>query len=311
MPEIPKLFQKLDTKDFELAIQTLHLASLALPAYGKTYEKISTKMKEQADRLKEILIETIAHNHPEYPSQIPFIKYDACLQFLSYFLNKDNDGKIYTLNYDLLLYWTIMRGLENNFFDQEANDGFGRESEYENGEFNISGYVTWQGDGNARNQNVHYLHGALHLFDRGANVEKFTWIDTGERLLEQTRKALKENLFPLFVAEGKSDKKLERIAHSGYLYHSFKNFSGVMRTGRKDSSPCLFTYGVSFGENDSHIFNKISKGNIKKIFVGIYGDHNSNSNKKIIESIKTIQRKRKFGDLDVEYFESESAKVWG
>ena len=311
MLQVLELFEVFKTQDFEYVIKALEISRNVIPAYLRGCEETIALMKIQADKLKELLLETIAENHPSYPSEIDNSKYDACVSFLSAFLNRKNGGKVFTLNYDLLLYWALMYGIENNKFDFEINDGFGRNAKFDNGEWNKSKYVTWQGESSAHNQNIHYLHGALHIFDKGVDIQKFTWIDTGERLIDQTRNALKENMFPLFVAEGESEKKMGKIVHSGYLYHSFKSFSAVMNCNTRNASSCLFTYGISFGSNDSHIFKKITDGNINKVFVGIYGDIDSDRNKSIIEEVETISNKRKYSKLEVEYYDTESAKVWG
>jgi len=310
MPEVKELFKTFQTHDFELVINALEQSSLTLPAYGKQFVKIAKKMQEHAGKLKEILIKTIAENHPAYPATISDNKYEACARFLSLFMNSENGGCIYTINYDLLLYWTVMFGKNKELFDILPNDGFGRDTDFEDGESHVSQYVTWQGETSAHGQNIHYLHGALHVFDNGNEVEKYTWIDTGIRLIDQTRAALEQNKFPLFVAEGESKKKMEKILHNGYLYHSYKSFSKIMEKGSRVSD-CLFTYGVSFSDNDNHIFKKIYKGHIRKLFVGLYGDPDSEANKVIISKIEYLKSKRKASDLEVEYYDAESAKVWG
>lgn len=108
MPEVKELFNTFQTNDFELVIQALELSNLTLPAYGKQFIKIAKKMQEHADKLKEILIKTIAENHPAYPGMVDDRKYESCARFLSLFMNAENSGCIYTINYDLLLYWTVM-----------------------------------------------------------------------------------------------------------------------------------------------------------------------------------------------------------
>ncbi len=55
-------------------------------------------------------------------------------------------------------------------------------------------YVEWQGEGAAHGQNIHYLHGALHLFDAGYQLQKYTWVNTGKALVDQANEALKEEL---------------------------------------------------------------------------------------------------------------------
>jgi len=309
MPEVKEVFQNLETKDFEEVVHALEYSSIVLPAYIKSKSETVTLIQQHAQKIKEILIQTIAKNHPEYPSSIDDSKYKACTQFLNNFLGKE--GAVYSINYDLLLYWTLMYGMNNSLLNTIPNDGFGKDNDYENGDFTNSDYVIWKGDSNAHGQNIHYLHGALHLFEKDAEIEKFTWVNTGKPLIEQTREALAANRFPLFVAEGDSTKKLTKITHSGYLYHSYKSFSQKMKTGGKTSTACLFTYGLSFSANDEHIIKKISNGKINHIFVSIYGNPDSTDNKKIIESVESIKRKRRSQDLLISYYDAESAEVWG
>lgn len=310
MPEVKEVFKNLHTQDFEEVVNALEYCSLVIPSYKKLPKTVVT-IHKHALRLKEILIETIAKNHPGIPSDIDESKYQACVQFLNNFLG--NDGAIYSLNYDLLLYWTLMYGKNEGLLNAEPNDGFGKDFEFDDETFSasISDYVIWHGDSNAHGQNIHYLHGALHLFERDAEIEKFTWVNTGKPLIEQTREALDVNRFPLFVAEGDSTKKLTRITHSGYLFHSYKSFSQRMKTGDKKSTACLFTYGVSFSQNDEHIIKKISNGRFNHLFVSIYGDADSESNKKIISVVETIKRKRKNKDFTISYYDAESAAIWG
>lgn len=308
MPQVKEVFTNLGTQDFEEVVSALEHTSIVLPSY-KPLPKTAALIHSHAQKLKEILIETIAKNHPGRPSEIPESKYKACVNFLNNFLG--NDGAIYSLNYDLLLYWTVMYGMNEGILNAKPNDGFGKDVEFDNGAVNVSDYVIWQGDSNAHGQNIHYLHGALHLFEREAEIEKFTWINNGKPLIEQTRDALAENRFPLFVAEGSSTKKLTKISHSGYLFHSYKSFSVRMRTGDKKSSACLFTYGVSFSSNDDHIIKKISNGKFNHLFVSIYGDPESDANKRIINAAESIKRKRKNQDFQISYYDAQSAGVWG
>lgn len=308
MPEVEEVFKNLKTQDFEEVVNALEHCSIVLPSY-KEMPKTTALIYKHAQKLKEILIETIAKNHPGRPLDIEEIKYKRCVSFLNNFLG--NDGAIYSLNYDLLLYWTLMYGMNENLLNAEPNDGFGKNVEIDDGEFSVSDYVVWQGDSNAHGQNIHYLHGALHIFERDAEIEKFTWVNTGKPLIEQTREALTDNRFPLFVAEGDSKKKLTKITHSGYLYHSYKSFSQRMKTGDKKSTACLFTYGVSFSSNDDHIVKKIITGKINHLFVSIYGNPDSVSNKKIISSVETIKRKRKNENFKITFYDAVSAKVWG
>lgn len=311
MPEVKEIFKRLGTQDFEEVIHALEHASIVLPAYKSNLPKTIAKIEKHAKKIKEILIQTIAKNHPERPTSIDEEKYKACVQFLNNFIG--NDGIIYSLNYDLLLYWTLMYGLNEKLLNAAPNDGFGKDVELNDAGIpvSVSDYVIWQGESNAHGQNIHYLHGALHIFERDAEIEKFTWVNTGKPLIEQIREALEANRFPLFVAEGDSIKKFTKIMHSGYLYHSYKSFSQRMKTGDKRSTACLFTYGVSFSANDEHILKKITAGKINHLFVSIYGNPDSEVNKKIIQAAELIKRKRRNLDFAISYYAAESAEVWG
>ncbi|MCB7481611.1 DUF4917 family protein [Christiangramia sediminis] len=309
-PEIEKSFEILKTTDFELIVNAMENSSAVLPAYLENHKNICKKMNFHSLRIKELLIETVANNHPPFPSEIPEEKYESCRKFLSHFISKGKKGRIYSLNYDLLLYWTLMHEIENETFSLIHNDGFGRDSWLDDGEPQFSDELIWQGKTDG--QNIHYIHGALHLYDQGSQLEKFSWVDTGLRLIDQSKKALEENKFPLFVTEGDSTKKIEKIAHNPYLYNSYKSFDGVTQSGKgkKPGNTCIFTYGISFSDNDKHIFEKISNGRIKALFVSIYGEPESEINKKIIQMAAGLSAKRSEHPLKVFFYNAESAQVW-
>jgi len=194
-PRLPAVFDAVGTTDFEHVIKMLEDASRVVPVYSKEATEAAAQMAADAEALKDILIQTVANNHPNIPNEINDEQFWACRRFLAHFLGDGNkDGKVYTLNYDLLLYWTLMH--EDMGFDDPislaANDGFGRDEDTE------PEYVNWMGESGAHGQRVHYLHGALHLFDAGAELQKYTWVNTGKPLLEQAREAMGARKFPLF-----------------------------------------------------------------------------------------------------------------
>ena len=304
-PRLPDVFKAVGTTDFEHVIKLLEDASRIVPVYSSTAGVAAKQMASDAVALKEILIQTVANNHPNIPNEIADEQFWACRRFLSHFLGDGNkDGKVYTLNYDLLLYWTLMHddmGFDDPI-DLAANDGFGRDEDTE------PEYVNWMGESGAHGQRVHYLHGALHLFDAGAELQKYTWVNTGKPLLEQAREAMGANKFPLFVAEGKSNQKLAKIKHSAYLHHSYKSFSSQMAQ-RNDA---LFIFGHSLADNDQHVLKKITRGKIGQVYVGLYGDPNSPGNKQIRGAATALAHSRDDRvALDVAFFDAASAQVWG
>jgi hypothetical protein len=148
-----------------------------------------------------------------------------------------------------------------------SDDGF-RKSE---NDYNAS-YVVWDSS-QSHGQNTWLLHGALHVFDSGTEIQKYTWANTQVRLIDQIRDAMNRGLFPLFVAEGTSQEKLEKIRHSDYLSKGFRSFSEI--------SGALFIYGHSLAANDEHYLKRIEKGKVAHLYVGIYGDPDSDSNRRI------------------------------
>jgi hypothetical protein len=282
-------FKALNTFDFERVIKALRDVTALLTVYKGVPGKVVSAMQSDAEGIRELLVETIAASHPTWPGEISEEEYKACREFLS------NFATIYSLNYDLLLYWAQMHTENGN--SPNSDDGF-RKDEYV---FEKS-YVKWE-PSQSHGQNTWFLHGALHVFDSGTEVQKYTWINTGVRLIEQIRDALKRDYYPLFVAEGTSSEKYERIRHCDYLSKAYRSFSSIQGA--------LFIFGHSLAANDNHYLKCIEKGKISKIYIGLYGDPSSLDNKQIIRRARRIKAAREKPELDVSFYDSSSAKIWG
>jgi hypothetical protein len=286
-------FSVLHTTDFERVIKALRDSAALAAGYGVTKAQADA-MRSDTDALKDLLVQTIAQSHPTLPGDITDTEYAACQQFL------DNFTTTYTFNYDLLLYWTHMH--RENRADIQSDDGF-RTSQSDIDTGIASDYVVWE-SGQSHDQNMWFLHGSLHVFDSGTEIQKYTWNRTGVRLVEQIRKALGRNFFPLFVAEGSSAEKLERVRHSDYLAKAYRSFQEIQK--------CLFIYGHSLATNDEHYLRLIEKGKLSHIFVGLYGDPASAENRKIAQRANAMKLARTVKrELIVDFFDSESAHVWG
>jgi hypothetical protein len=132
---------------------------------------------------------------------------------------------------------------------------------------------------------------------------KYTWKNTGIRLIEQIRDALSKDYYPLFVSEGTSAEKYERIRHNDYLAKAYRSFSSIQGA--------LFIFGHSLAENDNHYLRCIQRGKVSQLYVGIYGDPNSDSNKYIMRRANELTNGRRARNpLGVSYFDAASAKVW-
>jgi hypothetical protein len=75
----------------------------------------------QSQSIKELLVQAIAGKHPERPGDVSEEQYRACRQFLTHFAGYGRDLKgsggqdlresLYSLNYDLRLYWKLMNAI--------------------------------------------------------------------------------------------------------------------------------------------------------------------------------------------------------
>lgn len=292
VPHAAEVFKALATQDFEAVIRLLVDMAKVLKCYKNTSPGLVAQIEKDAAAIKTILAEAIARNHPDRPYDIENEQYAACRSFLSHF------GHIYTLNYDVLLYWALMHD-EVDELQIQCDDGFRHPEGNEE-----APYVSWQ-EGDAAT--VHYLHGALHIFDAGHEMTKYTWSKTDIPIVEQVRSALDEEKYPLFVAEGHSHDKLDKIMHSAHLHKALRSFSNI--------SGSLFIFGHSFDDNDDHVLSKIPEGRITDLFVGLFGDPKSDSNRRIITKANSFSDFRaesgKRNKLDVHFYDVATATVWG
>lgn len=290
-----KLFGAVKTKNFELIMQQLDMTIALLDAFGSD-PALKAQILSASQKLQNALLNSIKELHPEHVYKMPAEKSSACATFLQRFL--ESGGGIYTTNYDLLLYWVLMRqGVANPF------DGFGRELEnpVEAAEGKEQEWSELIWGPNKSKQNIHYLHGALHLFDSGAVVTKEQYDGNGY-LLENVSVRLNEGSYPIFVTAGNGDEKLEHIRHNRYLSHCYDSLCEV------DGS--LVTFGFGFGQYDEHIIdaiNKAAKFNTKQppklwsIYIGVYSDAD-------IEHIRSIEKKF---HPKIRLFDARTANVWG
>jgi hypothetical protein len=287
---VQRLFDAIGTADFEAVLRHLTAGHLVGEAYGVD-PAVRDLITADIASVRDKLVGAIAGIHPPYPHEITDSQYKSCRKFLR------NFPRIYSLYYDLLLYWAIMHG-EADGKPLEADDGFRTPPDDPKADF-----VTWEAHHIA---NVHFLHGVLHLFDAGAELRKYTWVRTGIPLMAQIRTALDNQLYPLFVAEGTSSSKIERIMHHAYLHRAFRSFENI--------GGALYVHGHSLSASDDHIFDLLRRcdNKIVQLFVSLHGDQSTPSNQNIILKARAIEaaRAKCRRTLDVSFYDSDSADVW-
>ncbi len=289
---LKKLFSVIKTKNFELIMDYLDNFCEIAKVFSEDKTMVD-KIQQANETLKSSLINAVKSLHPEHVFSVSEEKSKKCFKFLEDYLS--NNGNIFSTNYDLLLYWVLLRN-DSKFHI----DGFGRELEnpnfvklHEDPEF---GDLIW--GVHKDKQNVHYNHGALQLFDTGIEIIKEVY--DSNNLLDNISKRMDRKEYPIFVTAGNAKEKLNHIMHNKYLSTCFENLSNI--TGS------LVVFGFSFSENDNHIIQAINKasnrsiseGKLWSIYIGVYSDES-------LTYLKSIETQ--FA-CKVKYYNARTADIW-
>jgi len=286
----PALFAAEDTTDFEEIINSLRVAARMVSFYASSDPGLATRLLEDAERVKAALANTLARNHPDNVGEIELEEYAHARRFLL------NFGHIFTVSYDLLLYWALMQEMEPEI---KSDDGFRQDHDEPDAE-----WVSWDTySGGGYSQNIYFLHGGLHLFEEGPVLKKLTFSRTGVALIDQIRDALDAETYPLVITEGASLEKLARIRHNDYLARGLRSLANCQG--------CLFIHGHSLAENDRHVLRAVVEGKFKAMFVSIHGDPDDEENREIQEGAALLAAERPAKKpLAVDFYDAESASAW-
>jgi hypothetical protein len=257
--------------------------------YDSSDPDFAERVRADAEALKQALAETLARKHPDNVGEIDDSEYQAARVFLA------NFGYIFTLSYDLLLYWALMQEMDP---EVASDDGFRADPDEVDAE-----WVVWD-NLQPHNQNVFFMHGGLHLYDEGAILKKLTFSRTGIALVDQIRTALDQGAYPLVVTEGSSPEKLAKILHHTYLGRGLRSLAACQGS--------LFVHGHSLAENDAHIFRAVADGRFKAMFVSLHGDPDSEVNSEIQARARALGAHRPDRRaLAVHFYDADSAAAWG
>lgn len=276
---IKALFDKLGTVDFEAVIRAMENASVVERAYGN--EEHADQLISDAQIVREALVTAVNATHPAHREDLDF-QYESAAAFLKHFAK----GQVFTLNYDLLLYWVnLEKGL--------LTDGFGLGNYIDDGRFkgpfNTEAYCR-----------TFNLHGGLHLFqDEIGDVHKA--LNDGDGVIANiTHEIAEKRRLPLYVAEGSSTSKLRKINSVEYLRHCYSKL--------KESTGAVFVFGHSADPNDAHIYHAIFGSKAQHVYFGVFQP----SDEKIKTFDAELSKYKKLGGDGVNYtfFDSETAHVW-
>ena len=288
--DLSVILNVIETRNFEVIMQYLDSFAALIDAFGGN-PALKKRVEAASAGLKASLLNAVKTLHPEHVFKVPEEQSKVCANFLKGFL--DTNGNIYSTNYDLLLYWVLMRNSVLNHID-----GCGRELD-PGDELQIRSDLTW---GKYREkQNVFYLHGALPFFDSGVAVVKEKY-DVHNYLLQKISARMKNGEYPIFVTAGDGQQKLKHITHNQYLTYCYDSFC--------EAEGSLVTYGFSFGQYDEHIIDAINRAakqgkkvpdKLWSIYISVY----SNEDRKHVEKIVGKFR------CKVHIYDAKTANIWG
>ncbi|SKA31629.1 DUF4917 family protein [Consotaella salsifontis] len=226
------LFDRLQTRNFEVVLSALATSKAVATALGQPHEHLVAS----EESIRSALVRAVHAVH------IPWLNVpDATLDRVATELA--TYASVYCTNYDLLLYWSMMR-------DTSAfRDYFWTKK------FDIANTEVW-----GKKSKMHFLHGGLHLYRKPTGQTLKRSAQPGQNLLDLFAVQYGDAT-PLFISEGTAEEKLTSIYRSDYL--SFV-FSCLVH----DPGP-LVIFGHGLGDSDKHIVEVIGAHQGRSIAVSL------------------------------------------
>lgn len=228
------LFKKFSTDNFETV-----LGALATSRSVSTVLELPCKKIEQREKIIRKALARAVHRVHIFQSDIPSLTLESISdEFKNY-------NQIYSTNYDLLIYWSMMHGGKNNFRDY----------------FWYSGFNNTEKENLQDRSAVYYLHGGLHLYLRPDGQTLKRTARPGRTLLGIIGDSYRRGAIPLIVAEGTSQNKMKSIESSDYLSFAYRSLI-------LDKKP-LVVFGHSLGSSDQHIVEAINVWENRPVAVSV------------------------------------------
>lgn len=280
-PELADTFKSFKTDDFELILRRLWDATLVNKALGIEPGKVETAYQQ----VRKALIATVRKVH---------ITNDEARKYFEpmYLFMKDFE-MVFSLNYDLLVYWAMMasrKPLGNWFKDCFVDAGlFCEDWEKLRKPFGAEGSSL-----------VFYPHGSLITYRRTEDyLERKLSLKSSEieNLLDQILAYWEKGYgVPLFVSEGSAEQKKKSITSSSYL-------STVFHEALPSCGESLVIYGWAVSEQDKHLLMQLCRSGLRRVAASVYGGSQ--------ESAESIEKKLKgAGVNEVLFFDAQSPGCW-
>ena len=263
------VFNGLRTRNFEAVLSALTTSKAVAKSLGESCANI----EERQHNIRNALILAVRNAHIPWKFLYPEILERIGNELLRY-------PSIFTTNYDLLIYWSIMC----------QPDGF--RDYFWNEEFNIANTEIWKKE----KSKVHFLHGGLHLY-RQPNGQTLKRHATSVNLLELFAKDYR-GAIPLFVSEGTTQQKHSSIYRSNYLTFVYSLFL--------DNKDPLVVFGHGLGDSDKHIVSALAKHDKRALAVSIHDSEDIKQQKERILRLLASENPRFHDHTKVHFFNSKT-----
>ncbi|WP_142524013.1 DUF4917 family protein [Raoultella ornithinolytica] len=279
--DVYRLFDFFGTHDFELILRLVWQASNV----NRSLRIPDAQTHQAYQNVRECLIQAVRNVHPAYDQISHHLP--NMYQFLKGF------DTIFSLNYDLLVYWTMTYGLD-------IPDGHMFKDCFIRSMFDDDWRRFRERYRERSNTLVFYPHGSLALC-RNRVEQEFKISNDGEGLLEAILDEWRsERVVPLFVSEGGMEQKISSIQNSYYL-------STIYREVLKSQRSSLTLLGWGLGEHDLHLLHRMRGTGIQRVAVSVFRRDQVYCN----YAYQTIQDAlAQLEPVQVDFFDSESPGCW-
>lgn len=276
--DVERLFQWFGTVDFELILRIVWQASNV----NRSLQIPDARTHQAYINVRECLIRAVRGVHPEH-DQVS-ARLASMYQFLKSF------STVFSLNYDLLVYWTMAYGFD-------IQDGHSFKDCFVNGTFDADWQRFREPYRGRESTLVFYPHGNLALC-RNPLEEEFKLQSNGFALLDSILAEWESaRVVPLFVCEGIRPKKIASIQSSYYL-------STVYREVMASQQQTLTVLGWGLGEQDLHLLPRFARAGIRRVAVSVFQSNQTYCN----HAFETIQQH--LGQVQIDFFDSGSPGCW-